>query len=155
MVTGGGEAGWDTIERKRKPRNPPWNTVLDRDDRELCRTPEDIGGDIDYSRETAPVNRLNSAAGRCMHASSVPAADTPESRDSRNHEGIPEIRWISIFSAVRVRHRRRQSVNKRYMHFIDDRSGTSRKSSRAEIPEIPAGADNRFGKWSTVREFNF
>lgn len=39
--------------------------MLDRDDRELCRTPEDIG-DIDYSRETAPVNRLNSAAGECM-----------------------------------------------------------------------------------------
>lgn len=28
--------------------------------RELCRTPEDIG-DIDYSRQTARVNRLNSA----------------------------------------------------------------------------------------------
>jgi len=40
----GRDAGWDTIERKRKPRNPSWNTVLDRDDRELCRTPEDIGG---------------------------------------------------------------------------------------------------------------
>lgn len=30
--------------------------------RELCRTPEDIR-DIDYSRETARVNRLNSAPG--------------------------------------------------------------------------------------------